>query len=68
MVEANVVRDFTIGNTRIKIADDYCRSGFEVDMILRRIARRTQRQLSTAANIADYETKTENEKSAPTHY
>lgn len=26
MVEANIVRDFTIGNTRIKIADDYCRT------------------------------------------
>ena len=21
----NIVRDFTVGNTRIKIADDYCR-------------------------------------------
>lgn len=67
MVEANVVRDFTIGNTRIKIADDYCRSGFEVDMILRRIARRAQRQLSAAANTADYEAKTKNEESAAAH-
>lgn len=37
MVEANIVRDFTIGNTRIKIADDYCRTAGEAEQILRDI-------------------------------
>ena len=39
----NVVEDFTIGNTRIKICDDFCRTrtSGEVKEILNRVARRT---------------------------
>ena len=55
MAETNyglhIVRDFTIGNTRIKIADDCCRNTTpeEVQEILRRIARRAQAALTAAA-------------------
>ena len=51
MVEANIVRDFTIGNTRIKIADDYCGTAGEAEQILRDIAVQAQRQLIAAASI-----------------
>ena len=44
----NVVKDFKIGNTRVKICDDYCRnkSKQEVEAILRRIANITIGPLS----------------------
>lgn len=36
---ANIVEDFYIGNTRIKIADDYCcQSPKEMNLILSKIA------------------------------
>ena len=54
MVEANIVRDFTIGNTRIKIADDYCGTAGEAEQILRDIAVQAQRQLIAAASIKRY--------------
>lgn len=38
-----VVRDFYIGNTHVRIATDYCRPREEVPEILRRIARDAQR-------------------------
>ena len=46
----NVVEDFTIGNTRIKICDDFCRTrtSGEVKEILNRVARRTVGSLTTA--------------------
>jgi len=46
--EGNVVKDFLIGNTRIKICDDYCRdtTSETAQVILDRIADRTQEQLS----------------------
>ena len=49
--EGNVVKDFQIGNTRIKICDDYCRdtSPEEVQAILDRIADRIQEQLAMQA-------------------
>ena len=49
--EGNVVKDFQIGNTRIKICDDYCRdtSPDEVQAILDRIADRVQEQLAMQA-------------------
>lgn len=57
MAASHVVRDFTIGNTRIKIADDCCkRTAFEVEQLLERIAERAQRQLS-AAEAENYEKK-----------
>ena len=45
--EGNVVKDFLIGNTRIKICDDYCRDTTPeaVQAILDRIADRTGEQL-----------------------
>ena len=50
-MEGNVVRDFLIGNTRIKICDDYCRDATPeaVQTILIRIADRTQEQLAMRA-------------------
>ena len=50
----NVVEDFTIGNTRIKICDDFCRTrtSGEVKEILNRVARRTVGSL-TAHLIMD---------------
>lgn len=47
----NIVRDFTIGNTRIKIADDCCRDKTPEDVrrILRKIARDAQAAISAAA-------------------
>ena len=55
--EGNVVKDFLIGNTRIKICDDYCRdtTSEAVQAILTRIADRTGEQLAmqtvTQSNI-----------------
>ena len=56
----NVVEDFTIGNTRIKICDDFCRTrtSGEVKEILDRVARRTVGSLtalmqSKFASMAD---------------
>ena len=47
----HIVRDFTVGNTRIKIADDCCRDRTpeEVQQILRKIARDAQAAISAAA-------------------
>lgn len=58
MIEANIVRDFQIGNTRIKIADNYCKTTIcEVERLLQRIAEQAQRQFSAAASIGKYEQK-----------
>lgn len=48
---SNIVRDFTIGNTRIKIADDCCRDKTPEDVrkILKEIARAAQAAISAAA-------------------
>lgn len=50
----NIVRDFTIGNTRIRIADDCCRDRTPEDVtrILREIARTTQEYITAAAETA----------------
>ena len=47
-VEGHVVEEFKLGNTRVKICDDYYvnRSDTDVDAILYRIAQRAQQQLS----------------------
>lgn len=47
IVEGNVVEDFYIGNTRIKICDDYCRgqSKEEAQVIIDRISRAAYRHL-----------------------
>lgn len=49
--QGNVVKSFVIGNTRIKICDDYCRDRTreEANAILRRISMRVQEELSAAA-------------------
>ena len=50
VAEANIVKDFRIGGTRIKLAADYCRkTAAEVEEILRRIAQTAQRHFSAAA-------------------
>lgn len=55
MVAANVVRDFRIGNTRIRIADNYCKkTASEVEMLLQRIAQQAQRQFNAAAAAGIY--------------
>ena len=50
-VQPNIVRDYYIGNTRIKIADNYCanRTVEDVKRILRDVARKAQRSLSAEA-------------------
>ena len=47
----NVVEEFKIGNTRIKICDDYCynRLDTDVEAILAKIARRAQEHFTAAA-------------------
>lgn len=56
MVGANVVSEFSIGNTRIQIADNYCRkTACEVERILQRIAAQAQRQFNAAASTGKYE-------------
>lgn len=47
----NIVKEFTIGNTRIKIADDYCRgiSAGDIKKALREIARTAKENMAAAA-------------------
>lgn len=54
----HIAKEFNIGNTRVKICDDYCRTKTpqEVDAILKRIAERAFKPLTYAA--------TETEKTA----
>jgi hypothetical protein len=55
-IEANIVRDFKIGNTRIKIADNYCKkTTCEVEQLLKQIAAQMQRQFNIAAATGKYE-------------
>lgn len=51
----NIVKEFSIGNTRIKIADNYCRNMTpeQVKKALREIARTAQENL-TAAAVRNY--------------
>lgn len=51
VVTGNVVKEFNIGNTRVKICDDYCRSktATEVAEILARIAKIAIEPLSVAS-------------------
>ena len=46
----NIVKDITLGNTRIKIADDYCRDKTPEDVrkILKEIARAAQAAITAA--------------------
>lgn len=46
-----IVKEFMIGNTKIKIADDYCKDKTpeDVERILAKIARDAQRSLTAAA-------------------
>lgn len=49
MAEPHVVREFLIGNTKIRIADDYCvKTAEEVEQILSRIAEQAQRHIAAA--------------------
>ena len=58
MVETpHIVKEFTIGNTKIRIADNYCQiSPEETRAILDRIAVKAQRYISAAASTGLYET------------
>lgn len=49
--EGHVVKEFKIGNTTVRICDDYCRDKTkeDVDAILKRIAERAQRALTAQA-------------------
>lgn len=49
--QGNVVKAFHIGNTRVKICDDYCRdrTSADVEQILERIARRALEQFAATA-------------------
>ena len=51
----HIVEDFMVGNTRIQIADNYCRDKTpeDVQRILRKIARDAQAAISATANAAD---------------
>lgn len=51
----HIVRDFTVGNTRIKIADDCCRDKTPEDVrkILKEIAQAAQAAISAAALAAE---------------
>lgn len=53
-------KEFTIGNTRIRIADDFCRDKTEADIkeTLTRIARITQQHFSAATAGKQYATTT----------
>lgn len=47
----HIAKEFNIGNTRVKICDDYCRTKTteEVEAILKRIAEKAIKPLSYAA-------------------
>lgn len=51
----HIVRDFTVGNTRIKIADDCCRDKTPEDVrrILKEIAQMAQAAITAAALAAE---------------
>ena len=53
--EGHVVKDFCIGNTHVKICDDYCRDKTkeEVDEILARIAQKVRIPLLKALGQLD---------------
>lgn len=54
MVEANIVRDYRIGNTRIKIADNYCKqTATEAESVVRRIAQQARQHISAAASTVE---------------
>lgn len=56
MVGAHVVRDFQIGSTRIKFADNYYRDKTPEDVaqLLKFVAERAQRQFMAAASIGKH--------------
>lgn len=65
MVErGHVVEEFMIGNTRVRICDDYCRDKTkeEVDEILRRIARNAIGPLTAAMLEAEKAKQADGEK------
>lgn len=55
-VQPNIVRDYKIGNTRIKVADNYCKdkTADDVKRILQSVAAKAQRSLSAEAVINGY--------------
>ncbi len=53
MVEAHVVSEFTIGNTKIKIVDNICcqKTACDTEKLLTQIAKRAQRYFSEPTSI-----------------
>ncbi|MDE7243122.1 MAG: hypothetical protein K2O18_03980 [Oscillospiraceae bacterium] len=68
MVEANVVREFMVGNTRIKIADNICRqkTAGDVERLLTQIAKRSQRYFSEPVSTKNDEPR--KDKRIPTRF
>ena len=66
MVEANIVRDFYIGHTRIKIADNYCcdKTQQDIDEILTRIAQKAQKHINAAATAGKNEGQDKSKRTA----
>ncbi len=53
MAESNILREKKIGNTRIRIAGDYCKkTEIEVEEILRRVAQQAQRNMTATARAS----------------
>jgi hypothetical protein len=50
--QGHVVKEYNLGNTKVRIADDYCRNKTSADVqaTLTRIAKRAQTQLSAHKN------------------
>lgn len=49
MAEANIIKDYKIGNTRIKIADNCCiKNKEEVEKLLKKIAETVYRNINSA--------------------
>ncbi len=67
MVEAHVVSEFTVGNTKIKIADNICRrkTACDVERLLTQIAKRAQRYFSEPTSTESHESK--EDKKIPTY-
>lgn len=50
MEASNVVKEFCIGNAKIKIADNFCKPQSEVEQILKNIAAQVQWQLMSGSS------------------
>lgn len=68
-LEAHVVRDFQIGNTGIKIADNYCKkTACEVERLLKHIAEQAQRQFIAAAATGKHDEQQKNKETSAAYH